>query len=137
MWFTTFLYILCSIGCVKKLKKQTYTTPMFYKKNGVKIYLQPIPSHKFVIYVLTKQSKKFNQFNLRHFCISYVVLDVIKNLKIRHMLLVCFIKNGVKIYLQPIPSQKLIFDVGTKQCKKFNQFNQRIFLKSYVVSDVS
>ena len=46
---------------------------MCYKKNNVKNILQPIPSHKFIIYLLTRYCKIFNRFDLRHFLKSHVM----------------------------------------------------------------
>ena len=82
--------------------------------------------------------KSFNQFNSRHFLNSYVISNVPKSLKNRHILLVCFIKNNhVKKKLQTFPSHIFIIDVLTKYRKFFNQFNPRHFFKAYAVSDVS
>ena len=107
-------YILCRIGCGKKFIKQTYTTKIFYKKKHVKIILQTIPSHKFIIYVLTKQCKIFNQFTSRYFLRSYVMPmpDKSKSLKNEQKLLICVIENNNdNNILQPIPLHKFMIDL--------------------------
>ena len=64
----------------------------------------------------------FNQYNLRHFLVSYVVLDVSKSLKNEYILPKCVIKKNVTNILQPIPSHEFIIYVLTKLCKLLKEF---------------
>ena len=66
---------------------------MCYKKNYDKKNLQPIPSHKLIIYVLTKYIKNFNQFSSRNFLKSYIISDVLKKKPI------CVIKIFYNLFL--------------------------------------
>ena len=88
----------------------------------IKNFLQTIPLHKFIIYVLTKLCKLLKQYGLRHFLKSYIMSmqDKVKN---EQILPLCFVNNNNgKIILQTIPSHNFVIDMYNTCCQTLELF---------------